>query len=140
MVPEPSPTQEYKRPTPDSWLRRGEYLPDFMRDFHDQKDLFKALQEVVDRRNDRDGNLSYTAEITWVGAHVYTVDVFLWVLAKHGYTLQRSRKRVAFKSIHDFIGEAMERWRERAAAALGLASVSARKDGSSPLSSKDQDQ
>lgn len=130
-VPEPSPTQEHDRPAPDSWLRSSEYLPDFMRDFHDQKDLFKALQEVVDRRNDRDGKLSYTAEITWIGAHVYTVDVFLWVLAKHGYTLQRSRKRVAFQNIHDFIGAAMERWRGQAAAALGLTFASARKDGPS---------
>lgn len=104
----------------DAWLKSGEYLPEFMRDFHDQKDLFKALQEVVDRRNEADGQLSYTAEISWVSAHVYTVDVFLWCLARRGYTLQRSRKRVLFDDIHEFIGEAKKRWRDASARALGL--------------------
>jgi hypothetical protein len=97
-----------------------------MRDFHDQKELFKALDEIVQRRNERDGNLSYTRDLTWVTAHVYTVDVFLWVLARHGYTLQRSRKRVAFSNIARFIGDSKERWRKRAADVLGLGLGAAR--------------
>jgi hypothetical protein len=128
----PSQAQEHRRSSPDSWLRSGQYLPDFMRDFHDQKDVFKALQEVVERRNERDGKLSYTADVTWIAAHVYTVDVFLWVMAKHGYTLQRSRKPLAFPSISAFIGAAKERWQADAAAALHSVFASAGKDGSSP--------
>lgn len=116
-----------EKPDPTDWLKSGEYLPDFMRDFHDQKDLFKALQEVVERRNEKDGKLSYTHDLTWVTAHVYTVDVFLWVLARHGYTLQRSRKRVTFSDVHDFIGAAMERWRAASSAALSEAFANARK-------------
>lgn len=123
--------RESPRPRPDEWLKSGEYLPDFLRDFHDQKELFKALQEVVDRRNAKDG-FSYTEGLTWVTAQVYTIDVFLWVLARHGYTLQRSRKRVTFSDISDFIGAATERWRAASAAVLREAFASARKDGSSP--------
>ncbi len=26
------------------WLKSGEYLPSFLRDFHDQKDLFKRVE------------------------------------------------------------------------------------------------
>lgn len=27
----------------EKWLESGNYLPKFMRDFHDQKDLFKSM-------------------------------------------------------------------------------------------------
>lgn len=90
---------------PDTWLKSGEYLPAFMRDFHDQKDLFKALQDVVERQNEKD-SLSATRGLNWIAAHVYTVDVFLWCLARRGWTLQRSRKPLAFSDIHEFVGEA----------------------------------
>ncbi|HBE9089627.1 TPA: hypothetical protein KNG84_001649, partial [Serratia fonticola] len=29
------------------WLKSGEYLPAFMRDFHDQKDIFKAMHFTI---------------------------------------------------------------------------------------------
>ena len=32
-------------------------------------------------------------------AHIYTIDVFLWFMAMHGYTLQRSRARVDFEDL-----------------------------------------
>jgi len=116
---------------PGEWLRSGNHLPEFMRDFHDQKELFKALQEVVERRNEKPN--SYTEGLTWIAAHVYTVDVFLWVLAKHGYTLQRSRQRLRFADITEFVGASTERWRANAAEVLGLAFQKARKDGSSQI-------
>lgn len=72
------------------WLKSYEWLPAWMRDFHDQKDLFKALQQIVTNRR-QDGD--YTLEgITWCAAHVYVIDVFLWTMARAGWTLQRSRK------------------------------------------------
>lgn len=95
----------------DAWRRGGEYLPEFMRDFHDQKDLFKALQEVVDRSNAKNGE-HRALTLTWTEAHIYSVDIFLWVLAAHGYTLQRSRKRFGFASIFDFVSASRERARE----------------------------
>ena len=32
----------------NAWMKSGEYLPAFMRDFHDQKDIFKAVYELVE--------------------------------------------------------------------------------------------
>lgn len=76
------------------WLTSGEYLPSFMRDFHDQKDVFKAMHNTITNANDngnpRDG-------------HIYVVDTFLWYMARCGYTLQKSRKDVPFKDMQDDI-------------------------------------
>ncbi|WP_313472406.1 hypothetical protein [Brevundimonas sp.] len=95
----------------DQWRKAGGYLPDFMRDFHDQKDLFKAMQDVVERSNAKHGG-HRSLNATWTDYHIYTVDIFLWVLAAHGYTLQRSRHRFGFASVYDFVASAKERARE----------------------------
>lgn len=79
-----------------AWLDSAEYLPEFMRDFHDQKDVFKAIHELV---NEHDG----TKAINWRDAHIYTIDVFLWFMARRGYTLQRSRAKCDFLDIHQTI-------------------------------------
>lgn len=72
------------------WLESGEYLPHFMRDFHDQKDVFKAMHNTIQNANEngnpRDG-------------HIYVVDTFRWYMARCGYTLQKSRKDVPFKDM-----------------------------------------
>lgn len=76
------------------WLTSGEYLPHFMRDFHDQKDVFKAMHNTIHNANEngdpRDGQ-------------IYVVDTFLWYMARCGYTLQKSRKDVPFKDMQDDI-------------------------------------
>jgi hypothetical protein len=73
--------------------KRGDaiYLPRFMRDFHDQKELFKDIQTFVENRKKAEPNYTYLDGLTWVSAHVYVVDFFLWFMAQHGYTLQKSR-------------------------------------------------
>lgn len=92
-----------------AWRKSGDYLPDFMRDFQDQKDLFKAMQEVVERSNE--ANSGHRAlQASWTEYHIYTVDIFLWVMAGHGYTLQRSRKPVPFADIFAFVKKAKDRW------------------------------
>jgi len=77
-----------------NWLTSGEYLPSFMRDFHDQKDVFKAMHNTITNANDngnpRDG-------------HIYVIDTFLWYMARCGYTLQKSRKDVPFRDMQDDI-------------------------------------
>lgn len=98
----------------DQWRKSGGYLPDFMRDFHDQKDLFKAMQDVVERSNAKHGG-HRALNATWTDYHIYTVDIFLWVLAAHGYTLQRSHQRFGFASVYDFVAGAKERAREAVA-------------------------
>lgn len=78
----------------EKWLESGEYLPEFMRDFHDQKDVFKAMHNTITNANEngnpRDG-------------HIYVVDTFLWYMGRCGYTLQKSRKQVEFKDMDDDI-------------------------------------
>jgi hypothetical protein len=77
-----------------NWLTSGQYLPPFMRDFHDQKDVFKAMHNTITNANDngnpRDG-------------HIYVIDTFLWYMARCGYTLQKSRKDVPFRDMQDDI-------------------------------------
>ncbi|MEX2986862.1 hypothetical protein AB4K08_00850 [Serratia fonticola] len=76
------------------WLKSGEYLPAFMRDFHDQKDIFKAMHFTITNA-DENGNAR--------DGHIYVVDTFLWYMARCGYTLQRSRKGVEFRDMEEDI-------------------------------------
>lgn len=76
------------------WLKSGEYLPEPLRDFHRQKSLFKFLDQV--NYNWRDPE----AKPDWITAHCYVIDVFLWVMAKHGYTLQKTRKKVVCSDLN----------------------------------------
>lgn len=76
------------------WLTSGEYLPHFMRDFHDQKDVFKAMHNTI-KNADKNGNPR--------DGHIYVIDTFLWYMARCGYTLQKSRKDVPFKDMDDDI-------------------------------------
>lgn len=84
------------------WLESGEYLPPFLRDFHDQKDIFKYLDEVRERSVKKNGG-PYMENLTFSDAQIYTIDIFLWVMARHGYTLQRSRKGICFSDLSDTI-------------------------------------
>lgn len=84
--------------TISEWLKKGNYLPGFMRDFHDQKDLFKAIHDTVDVKGHQ-----YAGTIDWATGHCYVVDIFLWFMAKRGYTLQKSRERFPFKDIQESV-------------------------------------
>lgn len=65
------------------WRENGKHLPEFMRDFHDQKDLFKSMAHYF--------NNSCEMPVSLTDGHVFTVDWFLWFMAAHGYTLQKTR-------------------------------------------------
>lgn len=93
-----------------AWLDSAKYLPEFMRDFHDQKDLFKAIHELVCEHE-------ATQRVNWVDAQIYTIDVFLWFMARRGYTLQRSRAKCDFLDIHQTISTQNEK-REQAFARI----------------------
>lgn len=74
------------------WLKTGLYLPRVIRDFHDQKDVFKWIWRRIEARKGVDPSAaSYLAGMTWTGAQVFVVDHFLWWMAMHGYTLQPTR-------------------------------------------------
>ena len=79
------------------WLDAGKYLPPEFRDFHDQKDVFKSLFHDVD-----------IPELSWIDAHIFTVDTFLWYMAAHGYTLQQSRQRLRFCDLQESVRRQQE--------------------------------
>lgn len=61
-------------------MKAEEYLPKEIQDFHDQKELFKEIQQEKTPNN-------------WVDNHIYTIDYFLYYMAKvKGYKLQKIRK------------------------------------------------
>lgn len=105
--------------TVQEYLESGMYLPHFMRDFHDQKDIFKFLDEVQERNIEKNRNGDRGDSVNWRTAQVYTIDIFLWVMARHGYTLQRSRKKLPFSDIDRTIEVENERRRKEMATSLG---------------------
>jgi hypothetical protein len=91
------------KPTYRAWREEGNYLPHFMRDFHDQKDLFKAMTMYFDN--------SEECPVNWRDGHVFTVDWFLWFMAAHGYTLQKNRSDVEFLDYDTTIKRCMDEWK-----------------------------
>lgn len=86
----------------ETWLSEGKHLPEFMRDFHDQKDLFKTIDIRVQKPAD-----SFVKPIDWISAQIYTVDTFLQFMGRRGYTLQKSRADVDFRDLEKDINETM---------------------------------
>jgi hypothetical protein len=80
------------------WLKSGRYLPGFMRDFHDQKDLFRAIHQTI-----KVHETDMARDVTWPIGQVYVIDIFLWWMARRGYTLQRARTDQEFLNIHESI-------------------------------------
>lgn len=80
------------------WRKKAQHLPMFMRDFHDQKDLFKMIHELTIIEHD-----PIRREITWVDGQIYTIDIFLWAMARFGYTLQKTNKKLDFEDIQETI-------------------------------------
>lgn len=85
----------------NDWMKSAKYLPEVMRDFHDGKDLFKAMHEIINANEKAN-------EIGWVNGMIYTVDVFLWFMARRGYTLQKNRAKLPFRDLQSDIKEANE--------------------------------
>lgn len=99
----------------DEWLKSGAYLPAPLRDFHDQKRIFKIIGEMVIRRQQREKS-AYDRMMgdlpNWVEAHIYVVDFFLWFMARRGWTLQRSRQYYDFLDLDADIAAFEQRERE----------------------------
>jgi imidazoleglycerol phosphate dehydratase HisB len=78
-----------------------EYLPDFLKDFHDQKDLFKAIHELY-----KNNESLQKMPQSWVDNHIFVMDYFLWFMGQHGYKLQKVRKKgIKFFDLHATIEE-----------------------------------
>lgn len=81
----------------NEWIESEKHLPHFMRDFHDQKDIFKTI-----------GNADSTIHgkgINWTEGHCYTIDKFLKWMALHGVTLQKNRSKKLFLNMNKTIQE-----------------------------------
>lgn len=94
--------------TLSEYISKSLHLPRELRDFHDQKYVFKSLFDWATR----DGERSLPPELkdlSWVSAHIYTIDFFLRFMAMHGYTLQRSRVKLTFAGLDATIADRRER-------------------------------
>lgn len=80
------------------WRDEGKHLPEFLRDFHDQKNFFKFLHETLTVDENE-----LTKDINWMQGHAYLIDCVLWKLARYGYTLQKSRAKQNFEDLDEVI-------------------------------------
>jgi hypothetical protein len=106
--------------TLEDWMKAGKYLPEPLRDFHDQKEVFKAMHDTQKPASPSDA-IGGHYSIDFVTGQCYVIDRFLWYMARRGYTLQRSRARLPFRDLDADVSAATERRNARAAAAIGLA-------------------
>lgn len=77
----------------DAFLKSGVYLPRCLRDFHDAKEVFKTIHASIDPSNES------LKRVNWVDGQCYVIDIFLWFMARRGWTLQRSRMDVEFRDL-----------------------------------------
>ena len=103
----------------DKWLKSGKHMPPILRDFHDQKDIFKAMHELMD--SDSCGRIG---GVSWVSGQIYIIDFFLWFMARRGYTLQRCRAKQEFLSIEETVRTQAEKRNKAFSLAFGLTSKS----------------
>lgn len=92
-----------------NWRASGAHLPEFMRDFHDQKAVFRTMHAMLEPPEQ--GAMIRRPDLA--EGHVYVVDCFLWFMARHGYTLQKSRARQNFESLPENIAAVQARQAER---------------------------
>lgn len=85
-----------------AWRAAGRHLPDALKDFHDQKAVFKAMHAMLTNLAEPDPDAIIKLPST-VEGQCYVIDCFLWFMARHGYTLQRSRAQQDFDSLEDTI-------------------------------------
>lgn len=101
----------------NKWLSQGDYLPKPLRDFHKQKKVFKMIDELMSRRVANykcdHGFEPPEVVVNWVAGHIYVIDVFLWFMAKHGYTLQKMRSRKDSPLEFSDLSEAIKTFDER---------------------------
>lgn len=84
-----------------AWLKSGDYMPPEFRDFHNLKDLFKAMHNTIQNANEN-GNAR--------DGHIYVVNTFLWYMARCGYTLQKCRKSLPFKKFDKDLSSTVQIW------------------------------
>lgn len=85
--------------TPEEYTQQLKYLPDFMKDFHDQKDIFKAIHQLY-----QSNESLQKMPNGWIDNHIFTIDYFLWFMGQHGYKLQKIKsKSIKFYNLQETI-------------------------------------
>lgn len=87
----------------EAWLKAGKYLPPVLRDFHDQKGVFKTMHERI-----KEDPASFIKRPDWIAGQCYVIDTFLWFMARRGYTLQKSRANLPFRDLQADVLESQE--------------------------------
>lgn len=90
-------TEKEKTQQLKNWVKEGEHLPPLLKDFHDQKDVFKTIPDIKAKKS--------FPGISWIDGHCYTIDRFLKWMAYCGYTLQKCRAKQSFVSMEGLIQE-----------------------------------
>ena len=86
----------------EEWLASAKHLPEGLRDFHAQKDVFKLIHEKLNV----EGHY-LCKDVNWIAGQCYVIDIFLWFMARRGYTLQRTRKQgIEFNSLIEDVDKA----------------------------------
>lgn len=94
----------------NSFLASQKWLPHNLRDFHDQKDVFKTLHDWMASRASKDSSYKMP---NWVEGQIYVIDQFLYFMACHGFILQKSRSNVEFCSLDESIKKLREKESEQ---------------------------
>ena len=79
------------------WRENGEHLPEFMRDFHDQKEIFRTMYGFFNNIEECPVNIR--------DGHIYVIDWFLWFMAIHGYKLTKTTAKVERYDLDETISE-----------------------------------
>lgn len=77
------------------WRKELNFLPPYLRDFHNQKDLFKVLHWVWMPHGGIGELINFRSGMT------YMMDGFLWTLARHGLVIYRSSARLPFEDLDE---------------------------------------
>jgi len=95
-----TPRREKTKEDVVRFLKKQQFLPMELRDFHAQKDLFKAMHDYYAKGFAKlvEEKSNHTMP-NWTDGMVYALDFLLYFLAAHGYTLQRSRLPLPFASL-----------------------------------------
>lgn len=70
------------------YCEEEKHLPEFLKDFHDQKDIFKTLQSWGENQEHGEQMVGNFRDNM-----IFTIDYFLWAMALHGYKLQKDRTK-----------------------------------------------
>lgn len=77
----------------ERWRKKYTFMPSEFLEFHEQKELLMALFD------NRVPSIFETLNINIMQGHCYLFDCFLWVLARFGLVLQRSRSPQDFADL-----------------------------------------